>query len=440
MSTKQRRHQIHKRLQSALSSMDPYQIASAVDLPPLKNKKSYGESSNPKTLPRSNSSNFKGITIHDANGVEWTSILSFLLEASEAALSADAIQCYNSQSSLHSSLNQIFSSSQGNILVPALHVVCYNTYQCALQADDVALTSGGRNDHSRLQKAVTLLQESFSKTLNDRKEITVSMNVGRGGRGEFSMDGSKIVGVLSIVNWLFAMYFRLNTLRLCKNLLRPVESKLLHEKGTMGGMVTYRYYVGRLKMFEDQYKEAEDHLDFALQHCHVKAIGNKKRILNYLLPVKLLRGRLPTDKLLQKYSLNEFKPLVEGIRKGDLRTFNDGLQKYQDLFIRRGTYLLLEKCKIVCYRNLCKRVWTIMQRPQLRLDHIVKSLVWLGAMSSSTSEKNDTDNNNNDLDEVECILANLIFRGYVRGYISHSKRILVLSKKDPFPKSVVIPK
>lgn len=38
-----------------------------------------------------------------------------------------------------------------------------------------------------------------------------------------------------------------------------------------------------------------------------------------------------------------------------------------------------------------------------------------------------------DLDEVETIVANLIFRGYVKGYISHSKKVLVLSKAAPFP-------
>jgi hypothetical protein len=36
----------------------------------------------------------------------------------------------------------------------------------------------------------------------------------------FSEEGSKKVGVLYIVNQLFSMYFRLNTLRLCKNLLK----------------------------------------------------------------------------------------------------------------------------------------------------------------------------------------------------------------------------
>jgi hypothetical protein len=64
----------------------------------------------------------------------------------------------------------------------------------------------------------------------------------------------------------------------------------------MGEMVTYRYYVGRLNMFEDQYELAEENFDYALKHCHRSAVGNKKRILNYLVPVKLLRGRLPTSR------------------------------------------------------------------------------------------------------------------------------------------------
>jgi len=115
---------------------------------------------------------------------------------------------------------------------------------------------------------------------------------------------------------------------------RPVESRNLHEEGTMGQKVTYRYYVGRLNMFEDKYEEAEKNLDYALQHCHKDALRNKKRVLNYLLPVKLLRGRLPTRILLEKYSLHEFAPLVEGIRTGNLRIFNDGLMRNQELFIR----------------------------------------------------------------------------------------------------------
>lgn len=38
-----------------------------------------------------------------------------------------------------------------------------------------------------------------------------------------------------------------------------------------------------------------------------------------------------------------------------------------------------------------------------------------------------------EMDEIECILANLIFKGYVKGYMSHQKKILVVSKAQPFP-------
>lgn len=75
---------------------------------------------------------------------------------------------------------------------------------------------------------------------------------------------------------------------------RPVESRNLHTSGTKGDMVTYRYYVGRLYMFEDHYDQAEENLDYALRHCRKDALKNKKCILQYLVPVKMLRGRLPT--------------------------------------------------------------------------------------------------------------------------------------------------
>lgn len=111
----------------------------------------------------------------------------------------------------------------------------------------------------------------------------------------FDSQGSKKAGVLDIVNQLFSMYFRLNILRLCKNLIRPVETRKLNEQGAMGQMVTYKYYIGRLNMFEDNHETAEQNLDYAFQHCHRNAIQNKRRILRYLVPVKLFRGRLPSS-------------------------------------------------------------------------------------------------------------------------------------------------
>jgi hypothetical protein len=43
-----------------------------------------------------------------------------------------------------------------------------------------------------------------------------------------------------------------------------------------------------------------------------------------------------------------------------------------------------------------------------------------------------------DMSEIECILANLIYQGKIKGYISHKGGLLIVSKQDPFPKSAVI--
>jgi len=382
-------------LRSALNAQEPHNIAKALELPSIAAKKDDTK----KTTTRK-----ENVVV---DNVDWSPVANSYLDAVSAAKAGDALLCYQAQSSLHSALNHIFASSKGNILVSAIQVVCRNTHRISVETQD----------DSKLQQAVTLLQESFSRCLNDRTEFQPDEPL--------SEEGSKKAGVLYIVNQLFALYFSLNTLRLCKNLVRPVESRSLHQYGRAGDLVTYRYYVGRLYMFEDQYDLAETNLEYALQHCHKTALTNKKAILRNLIPVKLLRGRFPTQSLLKKYELNEFMSMVDSIYNGNLRAFNDSLTRYQDLFIRRGIYLLLEKCKTVCYRNLLKRIHHVLdKKPHLSLMELAKAFKWLGVPM--------------ELDEVECILANLIFRGYIRGYISHTNRVLVLSKSNPFPTSAVI--
>ena len=307
-------------LSSALNQGDVYQIAKVLALPPV-------------APPQQRQPYAPGQSVKfEDHGLDWSNTLTNFCNAADAALSGNAAKCYEAQAMAHSSFHSVFSSSSGNWLVPTLHAICKSTHRAALAADKEASqaastgASGAGDANANLQKAVTLLQESYSKTSNDRKEFRPN--------APLDEEGSKKAGVLAIVNELFAIYFRLNTLRLCKNLLRPVESRKLHEQGNMSEMVTYKYYVGRIFLFEDQYEAAEESLNYALQHCHRAALHNKRCILRYLVPVQLYRGRLPSARLLEKYGLHEFIPIVEGVRTGDLRTFHDGLVKYQDLFIQ----------------------------------------------------------------------------------------------------------
>ena len=38
-----------------------------------------------------------------------------------------------------------------------------------------------------------------------------------------------------------------------------------------------------------------------------------------------------------------------------------------------------------------------------------------------------------DLVECECLVANLISRGFIKGYIAHTQGIVVLAKQGPYP-------
>lgn len=38
------------------------------------------------------------------------------------------------------------------------------------------------------------------------------------------------------------------------------------------------------------------------------------------------------------------------------------------------------------------------------------------------------------MEQLKCILANLVFKGHVKGYIAHEKNFLVLSANNPFPR------
>lgn len=200
--------------------------------------------------------------------------------------------------------------------------ICKSTHRLAVLADyEIA-----SRDHAKLNNAALLLQESYSKSYSDRKELQPN--------APYDNDGSKKAAVLFIVNELFRIYFRLNTLRLCKNVAKPTEAKKLHELGTMGQMVTYKYFSGRLCLFEDNFSAAEEHLEYAYNLCPYNANHNKRCILRYLIPIKLYRGKFPSIQLLQEYKLVEFINVVDGIRKGDLRIFNNALLEYQHLFIR----------------------------------------------------------------------------------------------------------
>lgn len=294
-------------------------------------------------------------------------------------------------------------------VVQPMHSVVHNLRYVAEAADAEARDAGRKAD--RLGDCGDQLRKCFSVSL------------------QAPNNKDKKLAALDIVNVSIKIYFKLNTLRLCKNLIRTVDSKQFaaFELFPASQRVTYMFYKGRLAIFDENYNDAKENLSYALQHCHPEAFRNKARIIKYLVPVGLLLGKLPSSKILNEYHmvLQQYEPLIKSMKTGDLGMFYSVLHEKQSVFIQDGTFLLLEKLQAAVQRRLLRRVWALhaLDEPskpnQIPLEWFQKGFKACRIEIS--------------MDEVECISANLIFRRYVRGYIAHKAKVMVVAKTNAFP-------
>eukprot|EP00823_Brevimastigomonas_motovehiculus_P002693 TRINITY_DN1622_c0_g2_i1.p1 TRINITY_DN1622_c0_g2~~TRINITY_DN1622_c0_g2_i1.p1 ORF type:complete len:413 (+),score=76.81 TRINITY_DN1622_c0_g2_i1:61-1299(+) len=303
----------------------------------------------------------------------------------------------------------IGSDRESNWWLPALNSVIRLLRFASYRADEERTSKGEK--HKYMIDAQDTLKKFFQRMIIDRSPLQVS----------------KKWGCLFLIVHLFKIYFRINNLRLCSNLITIVNNANFPKLALFpkAQTVAYNYYLGRLMIFEEQYKKAESCLEYAFSHCHKRLIANKRRILQYLVPVKLLSGNFPLTQLLKKYQLMQFDGLIQAIRSGNLKSFNECLEKHQEFFIRKGVFLVLEKLKTTVYRNLFKKVYKYVQNDssQTKKNQLTLPLIQTALSMNGTQM---------DLEELECIIANLIYHNSIKGYIAH-KRCIVLSKTDPFP-------
>uniref|UniRef100_A0A2K6A148 PCI domain-containing protein 2 n=1 Tax=Mandrillus leucophaeus TaxID=9568 RepID=A0A2K6A148_MANLE len=289
--------------------------------------------------------------------------------------------------------------------LPVMYAVALDLRVFANNADQQLVKKGKSKVGDMLEKAAELLMSCFRVCASDTRA---------------GIEDSKKWGMLFLVNQLFKIYFKINKLHLCKPLIRAIDSSNLKDDYSTAQRVTYKYYVGRKAMFDSDFKQAEEYLSFAFEHCHRSSQKNKRMILIYLLPVKMLLGHMPTVELLKKYHLMQFAEVTRAVSEGNLLLLHEALAKHEAFFIRCGIFLILEKLKIITYRNLFKKVYLLLKTHQLSLDAFLVALKFMQVEDV-------------DIDEVQCILANLIYMGHIKGYISHQHQKLVVSKQNPFP-------
>lgn len=310
-------------------------------------------------------------------------------------------EAYERQNACVACVVKLVQAQQGdNWNLPLLYAVSLDLRLVAQKAEAAYSTNG-----KILEKAAESLLAGFRVCVGDNRSAEPY---------------SKKIGMLTIVNQLLKVYFRINKIHLCKPLIRAIDSTTLKEPFPLAQRITYRYFVGRKAMFDSDYHAADEFLTFAFQNCHRRSFKNKKQILTYLVPVKMLLGFMPTKTVLYKYDLSVFWDLACAVKNGNLRGIDQVMEEQESFFIQAGIYLIVEKLKILAYRNLFRRVYIAESSHQIDIANFQAALQIMG-------------HDDVDAAETQCIVANLIYDGKIKGYISYQHQKVVVSKQNAFP-------
>lgn len=104
-----------------------------------------------------------------------------------------------------------------------------------------------------------------------------------------------------------------------------------------------------------------------------------------------------------------FSPLAKCIKKGDLAGFDKALIAGEEEFVRRRIYLTLERGRDIALRNLLRKVYVAggFEEPKDGSPPTRRTRIpvaeFAAAISLGSRERIDND-------EVECLLANIIYK------------------------------
>ncbi|CUG87018.1 Hypothetical protein, putative [Bodo saltans] len=301
-------------------------------------------------------------------------------------------------------------------------------------------------------------------------------------------DFSRRRGALAVVNGLIIMLFQHNNTHQCRALLQSVEhseqvsettgdvtkSVLRPAAHMIAEVVKFRYYQGRMKLYEKKFAEAAASFSTAyrltppLSMCSVPQRENKLRIHFYRIVTGIVCGHEPPAAFLDVDPVSKqlFRPIIEAIREGNPQSFCRALDRNASLFRKRGVYMLLQQARILCYLYLVQRVHALVGAipgadntkisVQLILDasRLVMDVPAVDAPAVEDGQQDEgaaaddcspppakksrmeeivAETSGHDMDAMCLWICRLISRGFVRGYLSYEHKTLVVAKASPFP-------
>ncbi|KIK64846.1 hypothetical protein GYMLUDRAFT_160775 [Collybiopsis luxurians FD-317 M1] len=315
---------------------------------------------------------------------------------------------YREHSGLVVAFLRFFTENRGWTL-PALFSILRDLRDLAFDADFHAKYNGQKSEC--MEDAARKIANAFGNCITDRTSPP---------------EQSRKWGVYYVVSLVLKSYFRLRRISLSKNILRALEANrdipaLSHYPRSH--QVTFRYYVGMIHFLNEEHAKAEEELTLAFYQCHLDANTNQERILAYLLPLRLLKGHLPSDELMQRFPVlaEIFTPFIRAIRLGDIAAFDRALESWESRLVELNLMLTMERARELCLRGLFRRVWVACDKG----SRIPISMFHCSLRISGIDL---------DQEEAECLVANQIYKGFMRGYISHEKQMVVLANTNAFPR------
>lgn len=156
--------------------------------------------------------------------------------------------------------------------------------------------------------------------------------------------------------------------------------------------------------------------------------------MTYLIPCHLLTTHtLPTQTLLAPYPrLRQlFTPLCSAIKRGDLAGFDAALTAGEAEFVKRRIYLTLERGRDIALRNLFRKVFIAggydppkegqaeesrVRRTRVPVEEFAAAVRLAMRPSNSGTVQNGSTRLEEvmEKDEVECLLANMIYKVRMR--------------------------
>jgi hypothetical protein len=52
--------------------------------------------------------------------------------------------------------------------------------------------------------------------------------------------------------------------------------------------------------------------------------------------------------------------LIKALKNASFKSFDSAIEKYQKVWIKRGIYLLMDRLRVLIWRNLIKRVYNVL--------------------------------------------------------------------------------